>query len=78
MAWRYECGDCDRRTTWMGRADVEDVRHQHHDTAHRGKAPAKERFTSNAERVADNPRQLVFVLVIGILAAVVWVFDSIT
>jgi hypothetical protein len=78
MAWRYECGDCDTRTTWMPRADAEHARYQHHDDAHSGKAPAKERFITNAERMADNPRYVAFVAVIGVLAALVWVFEKLT
>jgi hypothetical protein len=78
MAWRYECSDCDRRTTWMGRADAEDARYRHHDRAHRGKTPAKEQLITNAERVVDNPRQLAFVLMIALLAVLVWAFNAIT
>ncbi|MGC5562579.1 hypothetical protein ACPYPG_07005 [Streptomyces sp. FR-108] len=79
MAWRYECDDCDHRTTWTGRADAETARFQHHDDGHNGGAPARERFTSNnAERVASNPRQLLFVGVLFGLAFLYWVWDTIT
>lgn len=72
MAWRYECSDCDHRTTWMGRADAEDSRYRHHDTDHSGRAPTREQFVSNAERV--NPRGVaVFLAVMLVLAAYSWI-----
>jgi hypothetical protein len=75
MAWRYQCNDCDTHTTWMGRADAESSRYRHHDTHHAGRAPARERFVSNAERVSLS-RTALFLGALLALSAFSWISDK--
>jgi len=74
--WRYECGDCDWRTSWMCRADAEAARYRHHDDGHAGRAPRNEGFIPDARAERVDPRNVVLLLaVLGALYVITRIAD---